>query len=134
VRGSFCFNPQPQKERKNNTMENITLYYREGPSDKVYQAGIQPKDGGFIPNSLPSTQKAFVCSDASCPLKTGQKERDSSFAGANRLRFCLGPRARSSSMAQTVHQSPSTESRVKVCRFAVVSVIENNLLRLDAGG
>jgi hypothetical protein len=42
VGGSFCFNPQPQKERKNNTIENITLYYREGPSDKVYQAGIQP--------------------------------------------------------------------------------------------
>ena len=27
-------------------MENITLYYRQGSSDKVYQAGIEAKDGG----------------------------------------------------------------------------------------
>ncbi len=29
-------------------METITLYFREGPSDKVYQASIQPKDAGFM--------------------------------------------------------------------------------------
>ncbi len=29
-------------------MEQITLYYRNGPSDKVYQAGIQPRDGGHV--------------------------------------------------------------------------------------
>lgn len=29
-------------------MEHITLYFREGSSDKIYQADIQPKDGGFV--------------------------------------------------------------------------------------
>jgi bifunctional non-homologous end joining protein LigD len=29
-------------------MESITLYYCEGSSDKVYQASIVPKDGGYI--------------------------------------------------------------------------------------
>jgi bifunctional non-homologous end joining protein LigD len=29
-------------------MEQITLYYREGSSDKVYQASITPKDGGYV--------------------------------------------------------------------------------------
>lgn len=29
-------------------MENITLYYREGSSDKVYQASIQPQGYGFV--------------------------------------------------------------------------------------
>jgi len=29
-------------------MEHITLYYRHGSSDKMYQASIQPADGGFI--------------------------------------------------------------------------------------
>jgi bifunctional non-homologous end joining protein LigD len=29
-------------------MENITLYFRQGSSDKIYQAGIQPKDGGYV--------------------------------------------------------------------------------------
>lgn len=29
-------------------MENTTLYYREGSSDKVYQAAIEPKDSGYI--------------------------------------------------------------------------------------
>jgi bifunctional non-homologous end joining protein LigD len=31
-------------------MEIITLYYREGSSDKVYQAVIEPKDGGYVVN------------------------------------------------------------------------------------
>jgi bifunctional non-homologous end joining protein LigD len=31
-------------------MESITLYYREGPSDKVYQASLQPKDSGHVVN------------------------------------------------------------------------------------
>jgi len=29
-------------------MESITLYFREGSSDKVYQATIEPKDGGHV--------------------------------------------------------------------------------------
>jgi len=31
-------------------MEQITLYFKEGTSDKVYQASIQPKDSGFVVN------------------------------------------------------------------------------------
>jgi bifunctional non-homologous end joining protein LigD len=29
-------------------MQNITLYFRQGSSDKVYQAAIKPKDGGYV--------------------------------------------------------------------------------------
>ena len=35
------------QERNTQPMETITLYYREGPSNKVYQASIQPKDDGY---------------------------------------------------------------------------------------
>lgn len=31
-------------------MESTTLYYREGSSDKVYQATIEPKDGAYLVN------------------------------------------------------------------------------------
>ena len=31
-------------------MEHITLYYRQGSSDKIYQASIEPKDGGYVVN------------------------------------------------------------------------------------
>jgi bifunctional non-homologous end joining protein LigD len=31
-------------------MEQITLYYREGASDKVYQAAIEAADGGYVVN------------------------------------------------------------------------------------
>jgi len=31
-------------------MDSITLYYREGSSDKVYTASIDPKDGGYVVN------------------------------------------------------------------------------------
>ncbi len=31
-------------------MEHITLYFREGSSDKIYQAGIEAKGGGFVVN------------------------------------------------------------------------------------
>src|SRR5437762_9940453 len=29
---------------------NITLYYREGPSDKIYQVSLEPKGDGFVVN------------------------------------------------------------------------------------
>src|ERR1700722_9789911 len=29
-------------------LARITLYYREGSSDKVYQCGIEPAGGGFV--------------------------------------------------------------------------------------
>src|SRR5687767_7679065 len=28
-------------------MQSVTLYFRQGSSDKVYQAAIEPKDGGY---------------------------------------------------------------------------------------
>ncbi len=31
-------------------MEKITLYYRQGSSDKVYHAGIESKDSGYVVN------------------------------------------------------------------------------------
>jgi len=31
-------------------MESITLYFKQGSSDKVYQASIEPKDGGYVVN------------------------------------------------------------------------------------
>lgn len=31
-------------------MQSITLYYREGSSDKIYQAYLEPKDGGWVVN------------------------------------------------------------------------------------
>jgi predicted DNA-binding WGR domain protein len=40
--GSFHFT------KGHTLMENITLYFRSGPSDKVYQASIQPKDAGYL--------------------------------------------------------------------------------------
>ena len=33
-----------------NSADRITLYYCEGSSDKVYQAAIEPRDGGFVVN------------------------------------------------------------------------------------
>lgn len=39
--GSFHF------KKGTHLMESITLYFREGPSDKVYQASISPKDDGY---------------------------------------------------------------------------------------
>ena len=36
------------KGKETNTMEQITLYYKEGNSDKIYQASITPKDGGYV--------------------------------------------------------------------------------------
>lgn len=31
-------------------MEQITLYFRQGSSDKIYQASIEPKNGGYVVN------------------------------------------------------------------------------------
>jgi bifunctional non-homologous end joining protein LigD len=46
-------------------MENITLYYRQGSSDKMYQASIDPKDGGYVVN--------FAYGRRGTTLQTGTK-------------------------------------------------------------
>ena len=47
------------------TPETITLYYREGSSDKTYQASIEPKAGGFVVN--------FAFGRRGSTLQTGTK-------------------------------------------------------------
>jgi len=46
-------------------MENITLFYKQGSSDKIYQAAIEPKDGGFVVN--------FAYGRRGATLSTGTK-------------------------------------------------------------
>lgn len=46
-------------------MDRITLYFREGNSDKVYQASIDAKDGGFVVN--------FAYGRRGSTLNTGNK-------------------------------------------------------------
>lgn len=48
-------------------MRNVTLYYREGASDKVYQAGIQPKDGKFVVNFAYGRRGAALNSGTKTP-------------------------------------------------------------------
>jgi len=47
------------------TAERITLYYRQGNSDKIYQASLDPKDGGFVVN--------FAFGRRGSTLQTGTK-------------------------------------------------------------
>jgi len=46
-------------------MESITLYFKQGSSDKVYQASIEPKDCGFVVN--------FAYGRRGTTLQTGTK-------------------------------------------------------------
>ena len=48
-------------------MESITLYFREGSSDKVYSASIDPKDGGHVDlrSQLGGEGRAVLTSSAS---------------------------------------------------------------------
>jgi bifunctional non-homologous end joining protein LigD len=46
-------------------MEQTTLYYRQGSSDKVYQASIAPRDGGYVVN--------FAYGRRGTTLQTGTK-------------------------------------------------------------
>ena len=48
-----------------NTAERITLYYRQGSSDKIYHAELEPKDGGFVVN--------FAYGRRGSTLQTGSK-------------------------------------------------------------
>ena len=46
-------------------MKSITLYFKQGSSDKVYQASIEPKNGGFVVN--------FAFGRRGTTLQTGTK-------------------------------------------------------------
>jgi bifunctional non-homologous end joining protein LigD len=55
-------------------MEKITLYYKEGSSDKVYQASLEPKDGGYVVN--------FAYGRRGTTLQTGTKTQSAVDYGA----------------------------------------------------
>lgn len=48
--------------------ESVTLYYREGSSDKVYQASIEPRDHNFVVN--------FAYGRRGSTMQTGSKTAD----------------------------------------------------------
>ena len=59
-------------------METITLYYREGASDKVYQAAIEAADGGYVVK--------FAYGRRGATLATGSKTQEPvDYAGAKRI-------------------------------------------------
>jgi bifunctional non-homologous end joining protein LigD len=50
---------------KRTAKENVTLYFRQGGSDKIYQAAIEPSGGGFVVN--------FAFGRRGATLQTGTK-------------------------------------------------------------
>lgn len=49
-------------------MEHITLYYRQGSSDKVYQASIEPKDGKYSVNFAYGRRGSMLTSGSKTPV------------------------------------------------------------------
>jgi len=59
------------------TIQSASLHYREGNSDKVYQAAIEPKDDGFIVTFVygrrGNTLNTGIKNDTPVPLETATK-------------------------------------------------------------
>jgi len=55
-------------------MKNITLYYREGASDKVYQASLQPQSGGWVVNFAYGRRGSTLATGTKTPRPIGEKE------------------------------------------------------------
>lgn len=53
--------------QQNHTMQKTTLYFREGNSDKIYQATLEPQAGGYVVN--------FAYGRRGSTLTTGTKTR-----------------------------------------------------------
>lgn len=49
-------------------MEHITLYYKQGSSDKVYQASIEPKDGKYSVNFAYGRRGSTLTSGSKTPV------------------------------------------------------------------
>jgi bifunctional non-homologous end joining protein LigD len=60
-----------------NTIQSASLHYREGNSDKVYQAAVEPKDDGYIVTFAygrrGNTLATGIKNDTPVPLETATK-------------------------------------------------------------
>ena len=70
--------------------QSVTLYYREGSSDKVYQATLEEKDGGFVVNGcsgcrLPAERGRTGAAAATTPAASEKA------APRARRYYCMGP-------------------------------------------
>jgi bifunctional non-homologous end joining protein LigD len=59
------------------TIQSASLHYREGNSDKVYQAAVEPKDDGYIVTFAygrrGNTLNTGIKSDTPLPLETATR-------------------------------------------------------------
>ena len=55
-------------------MKSITLYYKEGNSDKVYQASVEPRGASFVVNYAHSRRGATILTGTKTPVPVGEQE------------------------------------------------------------
>ena len=60
-------------------MNSVSLYYREGSSDKVYQAAIEPKEGGYVVNFAYGRRGSTLTSGTKTSTPVGRIEAEKIF-------------------------------------------------------
>jgi len=88
------------------TLERVTLYYREGSSDKVYQAAIEPKGNQFVVN--------FAYGRRGATLTTGTKTSspvDYDTAKKIHAKLIGEKKAKATPRARTAHRISTPTSR-----------------------
>lgn len=61
-------------------MESITLYYKEGSSDKIYQASLEAKDGGYAVTFAYGRRGSTLNTGTKTPLPVSLKQAQRVFA------------------------------------------------------
>jgi bifunctional non-homologous end joining protein LigD len=109
-------------------MNSVSLYYREGSSDKVYQAAIEPKEGGYVVNFAYGRRGSTLTSGTKTSSPVGRIEAEKIFERLVAEKMKKGYRQGESSGSYTVVSIENTGILPQLLNPASEQELEHLLL------
>jgi bifunctional non-homologous end joining protein LigD len=109
-------------------MNSVSLYYRDGSSDKVYQAAIEPKEGGYVVNFAYGRRGSTLTSGTKTSTPVGRLDAEKIFERLVAEKMKKGYRQGESSGSYTVVSIESTGILPQLLNPASEQEVENLLL------
>jgi bifunctional non-homologous end joining protein LigD len=97
--------------------ESVSLFFKEGTSDKEYYAQLEPADGGWVVNFQYGRRNSALRADSKTPRPLPYEEAKNMYDKVIREKIGKGYRPRSSALPSPVGQVPIPEKTGLTCEL-----------------
>jgi bifunctional non-homologous end joining protein LigD len=120
-------------KKGHSPMESITLYFRSGPSDKVYQASIRPKDTGYLVHFAYGRRGSTLNTGSKTPVPVDYPIAKDIYDRLVREKMAKGYTPGTDAGTTTTPDSPGQHSGIQCHQRSATRPVLVQLRLLDAG-